>query len=271
MSESSPEEITKKSKSNLAFALYCLPKKRRADMITFYAFCRTVDDLADETDKPREERKSELLKWKNGIVNGFSSPDIIQSGVEELIDRYEIDRDLFIELIKGMEMDFNEENYDTFEDLKLYCYRVASVVGLISLKLFGANLERASDYAINLGYALQLTNIIRDISEDYSAGRIYLPREEVVRFGLSSENLIESANTENFLDLMKFQAARAEFYYNAANESLDPSDFKALKAARAMAKIYRTLLTKMKKDNFKVTQKRYRINLVNKIFLMLSS
>ena len=91
-------------------------------MITFYAFCRTVDDLADETDKPREERKSELLKWKNGIVNGFSSPDIIQSGVEELIDRYEIERDLFIELIKGMEMDFNEENYDTFEDLKLYCY-----------------------------------------------------------------------------------------------------------------------------------------------------
>ena len=86
-------------------------------MITFYAFCRTVDDLADETDKPREERKSELLKWKNGIVNGFSSPDIIQSGVEELIDRYEIERDLFIELIKGMEMDFNEENYDTFEDL----------------------------------------------------------------------------------------------------------------------------------------------------------
>ena len=271
MSESSPEEITKKSKSNLAFALYCLPKKRRADMITFYAFCRTVDDLADETDKPREERKSELLKWKNGIVNGFSSPDIIQSGVEELIDRYEIERDLFIELIKGMEMDFNEENYDTFEDLKSYCYRVASVVGLISLKLFGANLERASDYAINLGYALQLTNIIRDISEDYSAGRIYLPREEVVRFGLSSENLIESANTENFLDLMKFQAARAEFYYNAANESLDPSDFKALKAARAMAKIYRTLLMKMKKDNFKVTQKRYRINLANKIFLMLSS
>ena len=90
-------------------------------MITFYAFCRTVDDLADETDKPREERKSELLKWKNGIVNGFSSPDIIQSGVEELIDRYEIERDLFIELIKGMEMDFNEENYDTFEDLKFVC------------------------------------------------------------------------------------------------------------------------------------------------------
>ena len=104
-------------------------------MITFYAFCRTVDDLADETDKPREERKSELLKWKNGIVNGFSSPDIIQSGVEDLINRYEIERDLFIELIKGMEMDFNEESYDTFEDLKVYCYRVASVVGLISLKM----------------------------------------------------------------------------------------------------------------------------------------
>ncbi|MAS90319.1 MAG: phytoene synthase, partial [Verrucomicrobiales bacterium] len=171
MSESSPEEITKKSKSNLAFALYCLPKKRRADMITFYAFCRTVDDLADEMDRPREERKRELLKWKNGIVNGFSSPDIIQSGVEDLINRYEIERDLFIELIKGMEMDFNEESYDTFEDLKVYCYRVASVVGLISLKLFGANFERATDYAINLGYALQLTNIIRDISEDYSAGR----------------------------------------------------------------------------------------------------
>ena len=98
-----------------------------------------------------------------------------------------------------------------------------------------------------------------------------MPREEVVRFGLSSENLIESANTENFLDLMKFQAARAEFYYNAANESLDLSDFKAIKAARSMAKIYRTLLMKMKKDNFKLTQKRYRINLVNKIFLMLRS
>jgi len=271
VSDCSPEEITKKSKSNLAFALYGLPKKRRTDMVTFYAFCRTVDDLADETKKPKKEREAELLRWKNGIENGFSSPNEIQLRIEDLINRHGIERELFIDLIRGMEMDLNGEAYETFDDLKLYCYRVASVVGLISLKLFGANFERSMDYAINLGYALQLTNIIRDLAEDHSLGRVYLPHEEIVSFGLSNNTLVESSGSKNFLELMKFQAERADIFYNIANEKLPPEDFKALKTARSMGKIYRSLLTKMKKDNFRVVEKRYRINSFKKIFLMIVS
>ena len=271
MSEFSAEEITRGSKSNLAFALRCLPKERRTDMVTFYAFCRIVDDLADEPDRMLEDREKELALWKRGLNDGFDNANLIQLGIENLISKYNIDRSLFIQLIEGMEMDLKGVDYASFEELKVYCYKVASVVGLISLKIFGANYEKSKDYAINLGYALQLTNIIRDFSEDYLMGRIYLPTDEINSFGLKSELLLESAGTKEFQLMMQFQANRAESYYKLADQSLNDADYKILKSARSMGKIYRSLLNLMRKDGFKVASKRYRVSTLKKLFLMISS
>ena len=271
MSEFSAEEITRGSKSNLAFALRCLPKERRTDMVTFYAFCRIVDDLADEPDRMLEDREKELALWKCGLNDGFDNANLIQVGIENLISKYNIDRSLFIQLIEGMEMDLKGVTYTSFEELKGYCYKVASVVGLISLKIFGANYENSKYYAINLGYALQLTNIIRDFSEDYLMGRIYLPADEINSFGLKSELLLDSAETKEFQLMMQFQADRADSYYKLADQSLNDADYKILKSARSMGKIYRNLLNLMRKDGFKVASKRYRVSTLKKMFIMLSS
>jgi len=271
VSGSSAAQITKRSKSNLAFALRCLPKERRGDMVTFYAFCRIVDDLADEPDGSKEEREEELATWKYGLIEGFDAPDFIQAGIVNLISKYSIDIRLFIELIEGMEMDLRGVSYTTFEELKGYCYKVASVVGLISLRIFGADYARSQEYAINLGYALQLTNIIRDLSEDYSMGRIYLPSEEIDGLGLKTESLLECAGTREFQQLISFQAERAEFYFKLADESLYEADYKVLKSARSMGKIYRSLLNKMRKDGFKVANKRYRVSTLKKLFIMISA
>jgi phytoene synthase len=139
------------------------------------------------------------------------------------------------------------------------------------LKIFGANYENSKDYAINLGYALQLTNIIRDFSEDYLMGRIYLPSDEINIFGLKSELLLVSAETEEFQLMMQFQADRADSYYKLADQSLNDADYKILKSARSMGKIYRNLLNLMRKDGFKVASKRYRVSTLKKMFIMLSS
>ncbi|MDB4721484.1 squalene/phytoene synthase family protein [Verrucomicrobiales bacterium] len=261
--------VTVNAKSNLAFTLLCLPKERRKDMETFYAFCRVVDDIADEPGFTCEQRMEMLGEWKEGFLNGFLDPNPLQREVMALRKKYRISSELFVEIIKGMEMDVYGTEYATFDNLKRYCYLAASVVGLVCLKIFGANDPKSTHYAINLGYALQLTNIIRDVGEDYKMGRVYIPDEDLEKYNITKEDLISSADSRAFLDLMELQADRAEHYFKEAEANICAGDYASLKAARCMGRIYHLILEKIRKDRFKVFEKRYRIGKVRKIIALL--
>ena len=220
-SSRSAEEITRQSKSNLAFALQCLPKERRDDLVVFYAFCRIIDDIADDLNASTEEKARGLSYWKEGITNGFAEPSELESQILSLREKYNIPLALFTELIQGCEMDLKPQLYQSWEDLKGYTYRVACVVGLISLYIFGADPDRARDYAIHLGHALQLTNILRDVGEDLdNEGRIYLPIEDLERFSYSEVDLRNKVYDDRFRKMMEYQKTRAREHYKKADEVL---------------------------------------------------
>jgi len=262
-------QITKEAKSNLAFALACLPKKRRDDLTSFYAFCRVIDDIADEEGIPKEKRILELLRWKDGLLHGFHNPKPVETATCDIRDRHEIPTELFIELIEGCEMDLNPQRFGTWADLQKYTYRVASVVGLISIKLFGCTHDDSEEYALKLGHALQLTNILRDVGADLDNGvRIYLPLSDFARFQYSERDLIGRVHDGRFQAMMNFQADRAEQLFQEAKDSLHPSDREALLSARIMSELYHTLLKKMRQDGFRVFDRRYRIPKVQKLSIL---
>jgi phytoene synthase len=269
---SSSQEITRKAKSNLAFTLSCLPKERKRDMVTFYAFCRVIDDLADDLDLPLENRQQGLSEWRNGIDQGFDQPDALQTEVVELIDRYSISKQPFLDLITGCESDLQPQRFNTWEDLKNYTYRVASCVGMISTRIFGCSHPDSEKYAVALGHALQLTNILRDVDEDLrNGGRIYLPLDDFTRFQYSEHDLVGRVHDARFTAMMTWQADRAEALYQEAIDHLQAEDTKALKAAEAMRKIYHGLLKKMRADNFHVFTQRYSLSKAKKTAILVST
>lgn len=265
-------EITRKAKSNLAFALVCLPKQRKEDMVTFYAFCRLIDDIADDPGIPLDDRKNQLARWRDGIRDGFEQPDEIEAEVTNLIERYDISRQPFIDLIDGCESDLQPQRFQTWDELKKYTYRVASCVGIVSIKIFGCDHPDSLKYAISLGHALQLTNIMRDVGEDLrNGGRIYLPLDDLARFQYTERDLVGRVHDGRFITMMSWQAERAEKLYQEAIDHLHPDDAKALKAAEAMRKTYHALLQKMQSDNFRVFDRRYRISKAKKTAILLST
>ena len=268
----SAQDITRKAKSNLAFTLSCLPKERKQGMVTFYAFCRVIDDLADDLDIPLEKREQGLEEWKSGISNGFSQPDELQSEVIDLIQDYNISPQPFLDLIDGCASDLQPQRFATWQDLENYTYRVASCVGLISTRIFGCTHPDSEKYAVALGHALQITNILRDVHEDLENGsRVYLPLDDLDRFDLSEKDLESHVNDERFIAMMNYQADRAEAFYQDAIAHLQPQDAKALKAAEAMRKIYHALLVKMRKDNFQVFKQRYSVSKARKAIILLAT
>jgi phytoene synthase len=259
-------EITRQAKSNLAFALQILPRERRDGMITFYAFCRVVDDLADDPQRPLEAREAGLLAWKAGLERGFAEPDALQREVVEMITRYEIPARLLTAIIDGCLMDLRPQRFGTWEDLSQYTYKVACAVGLASLKVFGATDPASEKYAIALGHALQLTNILRDVGEDLANGcRIYLPLADFGRFQYTEDDLVSRVYDDRFAAMMACQAERAEGLYREAVEVMPKSDARALVPAEIMRSIYQTLLAKMKKDGFKVFDQRYGLSKARKM------
>lgn len=265
-------DITRKAKSNLAFALTCLPKQRKQDMVVFYAFCRVIDDLADDLGIPLEKRQAGLEQWKTGIRDGFDHPGELEREVTALIGRYSISKQPFLDLIDGCASDLSPQRFQTWEELKGYTYRVASCVGIVSTHIFGCTHADSQQYAVSLGHALQLTNILRDVGEDLRyGGRIYLPLEDMVRFQYSERDLVGRVHDGRFIAMMAWQAERAEALYQEAVRHLRPEDAKALKAAEAMRKIYHTLLQKMKSDGFRVFDKRYRLSKARKTAILLST
>jgi phytoene synthase len=262
-------EITRKAKSNLAFALNILPRERRDDMVIFYAFCRTMDDLADETTLPADERARSLVAWKSGLIRGFQNPDEFQREVIGLRDRQQIPNDLLVAVIEGCEMDLEPRRFPTQETLTAYVWKVACAVGLVSIRLFGCQDPSSEKYAVALGNALQLTNILRDIGEDLSnEQRIYLPLEDLARFGYSEQDLIGKVRDQRFLALMDYEADRADRYFHQAEAAMPAADRKALIPARIMGEIYHALLDKMRADRFRVFEKRYRISRARKLTIL---
>ncbi len=264
------QSITSKSKSNLALGLMVLPRDRRQDMTVFYAFCRIVDDIADEPSTPADMRRAQLDAWRKSLDGAFEGEPPLAREVRALIAKYRIPVAHFHEIIAGMEMDFAGARYRTFEDLRLYCYRVASAVGLVSIEIFGCKNPRSRDYALNLGLALQLTNIIRDVGEDWVNGnRVYLPLEEMERFHYSMDDLDARRQNEAFDKLIKFQSARAREFYTLAEAAFTGEDARALVAAEIMRNIYKKLLGKMESGGFRVLEQRYSIGKPGKFAVII--
>ena len=243
MSESA-KEISKKSRSSFYYAFNLLPEDKRDAMNTVYAFCRKTDDIVDENSDSTDLKYEKLRKWRIEFEKSFSghSEFALLNKLGTTISKFNIPLDPFFELIKGMEMDLQKDRYKSFEDLQLYCYRVASTVGLMCIEIFGYKHPSTKQFAVDLGIALQMTNILRDIGKDAKNGRIYLPQEDLIKFNYTEKEIMSLVYNDNFRDLMIYESSRAKQYFNSATANLDLDDKKTMFAARAMQHIYYKML-----------------------------
>jgi phytoene synthase len=265
----SPEQITRRAKSNLAFALACLPPERKRDMISFYAFCRVVDDIADDPGRSEEEKERELGHWRKCVLENAPPGHPVLDEAVLLPGKYGFPRAWMAEIIDGVASDITRLRYETFEELLAYCYKVASVVGLVSIEIFGHQCPETKDYALNLGYALQLTNIMRDVGQDArETGRIYLPLAELKQFGVTEDEILRGIGSSRFEKLMDFQYRRARDYYQAARRLLPPADERSMVASEIMAEIYSTILEKLKRERYPVFEKRCKLNPLHKVWIL---
>jgi 15-cis-phytoene synthase len=247
--------ITRKSASNLALAFALLPRERREAMSALYAFCRAVDDVADEDSLPVEQRRRDLAFWREEVrrVCGSDTPELpVNRELQAVAHKYPLARENFEALLDGVEMDLDRKRYSTMEELELYCYRVASVVGLLSIEIFGYQSSVCKDYAVSLGKALQLTNILRDVRNDAQRGRIYLPEAELIRFGVSAEQILRGEWSPQYRELAASLDTRATQHYAGARSSLPPGERPAMVASELMGKVYWSLLLKLRAVDYNV-------------------
>jgi phytoene synthase len=256
--------ITRQSKSNLALAFISLGRERKRDITVFYAFCRVIDDIADSEELTLAEKQVRLAKWRQMLQIAYPDEPVLAQDVRHLIEKYSLPVGMFEEIIAGVEMDLSIRRYATFEELRVYCYRVASAVGLVSIEIFGYRNPACKQYAIELGLALQMTNIIRDVGKDSKDSRIYLPQEDLAQFTYSEAELQSRQYNECFLRLMEFEAARAREFFVRAAAALPPEDRRAMAPAEIMGSIYRGLLRQIELDKFRVFEKEYRLSKLEK-------
>lgn len=235
------------SGSSFYYSFLFLPKAKREAITALYAFCREVDDIADECKEPAVAR-IKLAWWRNEIRNLYlhNPQHPVTQALLPAVQAYQMDEEHFLEIIDGMEMDLDQNRYADFKQLQLYCYRVASVVGLLSVQIFGYHNRNTLKYAHDLGMAFQLTNIIRDVGEDARRGRIYLPLDEIRKAGLTETDILHGHLSDKMQTLLDFQIERAESFYDRALKALPAEDKKAQRTGLIMAAIYRTLLREIK-------------------------
>jgi 15-cis-phytoene synthase len=249
------QAITRKSASNLALAFILLPKPKRDAMSALYAFCREVDDVADEETAPIEQRRAGLAAWRADVrraCEGGSPEFAVNREFQPVIREFRLRFDLFDELIKGCEMDLDTKRYETHEQLELYCHRVASVVGLLSIEIFGYRNPACRDYAVHLGKALQLTNILRDVRTDAERGRIYLPLAELKAFNVTEAEILRHEYSDRFARLARSVGAQARAYYQRARETLPAEDRRTMVAAELMGAVYWRLWCKLEARQYQV-------------------
>ncbi len=265
------DSIEKNKRSNFYYSFLLLPKPKREAINVVYAWCRVADDIVDEEESVSTKRQR-LYSWAKEFEHALSGTSRypLVNKLSQIIKRFNIPLHHFQDLIKGMEMDLVKQRYDTFEDLALYCYRAASTVGLICTEIFGYKHEEAKEYAINLGIALQLTNIMRDVASDAKKGRIYLPKEDLVRFGYSEKELLGNVYNENFKKLMEFEAQRARNYFSSAIQHLSEEDKPLFIAALIMQEIYFRLLQDIEHSQFNVFSQKIRVSTFKKVLIIVT-
>ncbi|MEM6820607.1 MAG: hydroxysqualene dehydroxylase HpnE [Verrucomicrobiota bacterium] len=272
--EASSQAITEQSGSNLAFSFISLPKEKKDAMSSFYAFCRIADDIVDEQTIPIEQRAGRIDAWRNEIESCYNGTPrtTLGSELKKIIDRYLIPPTPFFEILNGVEMDLTKNRYENFEELETYCYRVASAVGLVSIEIFGYQDIKAREYAIALGMAFQLTNILRDVGYDIiEYDRVYLPQQELKKFGVTEDNLRNNEATSDRHRLLLFQYNRASHYFHKAARLLPREDRSNFIAAEVMTEIYFGLLQKLKRRNFPINAIPTRLNKFEKLTRLWSA
>ena len=265
------EAITQSSKSNLALSFAALPVAEQRAMSVFYAFCRVVDDIADSTELPVEEKRRQLGQWREEIRRAYLAKPLTPLGRElaQIIRTYLIAPTPLEEILNGVEMDLEITRYPSFALLDQYCYRVASAVGLVSIDIFGCRDSQSRDYAVALGMAFQLTNILRDVKKDASFGRIYLPLEELEAFGVTESEIVEGRWSERMRQLFRFQHHRARHYFAKAHRLMVPSDRPKLIAAEIMRGVYEGLLNEIARRRFDVMRSPVKLSKLAKAQLVL--
>ena len=254
-------DITRRSGSSFASTFWMLSKPRRNALHAIYAFCRLADDIADDP-AIAGDRAALLARWREELDDAFrgKAQHAVGVALSDAIERYRLPERVFLDLLDGVEFDLAEGPIDTFEDLRLYCYRVASTVGLLVVRILGFQNTRALEYAETLGIAVQLTNVLRDVGDDAGTGRIYLPKDELERFGVSAESILAGQRTDGLQLMLSFNAKRAASYYDRAEQLLPDEDRRALRPATAMGRIYRALLDELIERQFPCFEQSVRLS-----------
>ena len=256
------------SGSSFYYSFLFLPPERRRAIMALYAFCREVDDVVDECHDPAIAA-TKLVWWRQEVqrIADGQPQHPVGRALHAVGHSFSLPSEQLLEIIDGMEMDLTQSRYLDFKGLSLYCYRVASVVGLLAAEIFGYRDRQTLKYAHDLGMAFQLTNIVRDIGEDARRGRIYIPMDELKQFNVPAADILNSRYSENFSALMAFQVARAEKYYDQALSQLPAADRKSQRPGLIMAAIYRTLLREIANDDYRVLHQRIALTPVRKLWI----
>lgn len=266
------KEKTKQSKTNFYYSFLFLPKKKREAIYTVYSFCRHSDDIVDDQPSPDLARKA-LDNWREEVEACYkgTAQDPIMVAMMDTIQHFPIPKQYFHQLIDGVEMDLVQNRFETFEELKNYCFHVASVVGLICIEIFGYRSPQTKEYATNLGLALQLTNIIRDVGEDARNKRIYLPLEDLETYKINEKDILNETYNPPFVEMMKAQANRAQKFYDDAIQLYEKRDHHLLFPAEIMRKIYHQLLQRTIEIDYDVFQHRVRVPNNTKVMLAVQT
>jgi phytoene synthase len=259
---------TAQSGSSFYYSFLFLPPPRRRAITALYAFCREVDDVVDET-VDAQLAATKLAWWRVEVGNLFAGnpQHPVTKAMQRHLAPFGISQEKLADIIDGMEMDLTQTRYLDWPNLERYCYRVASVVGLLAAGIFGYRDARTLDYARELGIAFQLTNIIRDVGEDARKNRIYLPMDDLKRFGVPAAEVLQAKETPAFRELMAFEAARAREHYGKAMQALPAQDRKAQRPGLVMAAIYRTLLDEIESDGWRVLTQRTSLTPLRKLWI----
>jgi 15-cis-phytoene synthase len=257
------ERVTVEHSKSFHFASGLLPEEKRSAVRALYAFCRTVDDIVDESTD--DERESKLDYWRGVIEHGsFLDDDLVAAAWADTLTRYHIPRHYALQLIDGVNRDLTQSRYQTFEELATYCYGVASTVGLMSMYIVGFKSGDAVPYAIKLGVALQMTNILRDIGEDFRNGRLYLPREELVFYGIREQDIAEGRITDNWRQFMKFQIERTRQIYAESWAGVKMLEREGQLAIGAASVFYQGILDDIEKHDYDVFTRRANLSAFEK-------
>lgn len=271
-------EMAKTVQSNFFYSFLFLPKPKREAIIDVYGFCRAIDDIVDDKGEKSDGARSqaeaqfELNGWREELDNLYAGNPTrpIAIRLRRVLEQFPMPKEYFEEMINGCEMDLFRSRYEAFDELYQYCYRVAAITGLMCIEIFSYRSPSAKDYAVNLGIALQLTNILRDLREDAARGRVYLPQEDLRRFGYTEDDLSQGKINDNFRRLMTFECDRARSYYHRAAECLADDDRPTMTAAVTMGKIYYRLLEQIESLDYDVFNNHIRLRRPERFIIALS-